>query len=338
MSKTILVTVSDDRFGRKEGAYKATQQTISNIFEVENKYFGVELSQWDWDKIKLAPFYKSNKTLLDNIDPARNGRAYKPLVIQQELNNLEFGDFLIYNDCSPELWHNDSGPIPKEEYDIEVLHRLVKNNGGILTAFVKWDYKNKLTNGLGIHTHDNFTLNRCIERMQMEAHRYDYQHASGFMAFEKNEKTVEFVKTWAYWNCIDDCASMGRMSLPNDYSYWEAEHERKMGHRHDQSISGLLLNKMGANLIDLPSIWKVNPYNFVNFCRLNQEYNFISSNNKHITGPNEIKKGSKVINSKGVHLKVFEFAPADGIEWIVVGINRSSCYKTTKEHLTLMEQ
>lgn len=346
MIKTVLVTCSDDRFGRKEGAYYKTQLKIAEIFK-NNKNFGIELRQWDWEKIKEAHFYKRNKILLDNIDPAKNGRAYKPLVIMEEFSYLDEGDFLIYNDCSPELWNmQDNFKIP-EWASLRIIHELTTRNDGILTCFVKWDYRNRLINGLGIHTHDNFTLDRCMERMGALEHRYDFQHASGLIVLQKTHKTFEFLKEWVYWNCIDDCACMGRASLPGDYSYWDAEQDKKMGHRHDQSISGLLLNKIGANLIDTPAKTRYynlnrpeifNPYNFLRYCDISNDYQFISSNNQYNPSPDEIKKGSIVANAKGVELRVFEFAPEKGIEWIVVGINQSSCYKTTKEHLTLIKQ
>lgn len=337
MNKTVLVTVSDDRFGRKDGAYKQTQYKIAHIILSHNPNFGVEVRQWDWVKIQSSEFYKAPKikTLLDNQDPARNGRAYKPLVIQAELNNLAFGEYLIYNDCSPELWPMPSDYVIPSKYNIMVLHNLVRHNNDILSAFVKWDKQQPITNGLGIHTHDNFTTDRCIRRMDMEAHRYDYQHASGFIAMRKTEATVEFVREWVHWNTIDECASMGRADMPDDYSFWDAEELRKMGHRHDQSISGLLINKRGGNLIDLPPYEGINPYNFLQYCRNDVEYQFISSNNTHVPGPNEIKKGSTVKNAAGHVLTVFEFAP-DGEA--VVGKHRQSCYKTRVDKLTLIKQ
>lgn len=335
--KTILLTVSDDRFGRKDGAYKQTQYKIAHIFCSHNPNFGIELRQWDWPKIQTAEFYKAVKikTLLDNIDPARNGRAYKPLVIQYELNNLEFGNYLIYNDCSPELWPFADNYLIPGKYNLSVLKDLTRRNGGLLSAFVKWDKQTPLTNGLGIHTHDNFTLDRCIKRMGMDNHRYDYQHASGFICIRKTEETLEFVREWVHWNTIDECASMGRADVSDDYSFWDAEELRKMGHRHDQSISGLLINKRGGNLIDLPKYEGINPYNFLQYCRNDVEYQFISSNNKHIPSLNEIKKGSTVKNSADQILTVFEFAQ-DGE--VIVGKHRQSCYKTNVDKLTLIKQ
>lgn len=336
MPRTLLISVSDDRFGRKEGGYKTTQDKIHNLMN-ENS-LGIELRQWTHDLLQHTDFYKRHKILLENIDPARNGRAYKPYVIFEAFQNIDFGDFIIYNDCSPELWNMDG--IDFRNFELEILHRLVEKNNDILTSFVKWDKASPITNnGLGIHTHANFTLDRCINRMGLQKHRYDYQHASGFMAIRKTAETVEFVREWLHWNVIDECACMGRADVPGNYEFWDAEQHKKMGHRHDQSISGLLLNRMGANLVDIVSGYDgINPYNFLQYCRPGAIYNFISSNNTNIPGPDEILKGSRVKNEKGIELRVFEFQPENGIEWIVVGIHESSKYRTTKNTLTLIEQ
>jgi hypothetical protein len=337
MTRTLLVSVSDDRFGRKEGGYKATQDKIHKLFD-ENP-LGIEIRQWTFDLLQHTPFYKLHKVLLNNIDPARNGRAYKPYVICEAFQNIDFGDFVIYNDCSPELWTNING-VDFSRFSLKILHALVEANNDILTSFVRWDKSNPITNnGLGIHTHANFTLERCIKRMGLEDHRYDYQHASGFIAIRKTPETVEFMREWLHWNVIDECACMGWANIPDNYEFWDQEASRKMGHRHDQSISGLLLNKRKADLVEIVSGYNgFNPYNFLQYCKPEAFYEFISSNNKNIPGPDEILKGSRVKNEKGIELLVFEFQPENGIEWIVVGRHESSKYRTTKNTLTLIEQ
>lgn len=340
MSRILLTTVSDDRFGRKEGGYKKTQDKIRALVQNDLSFMGIEIRQWDFTALQETAFYKANKTLLDNIDPARNGRAYKPFVIYEALQNVGFGDYVIYNDCSPELWEFDSRflDVSKTLFDANVLRGLIDQNNDILTCFVKWDTRSPITNGLGIHTHANFTTERCINRMGMQAHKYDYQHASGFIGIRKTEATIEFVREWLHWNTIDECACMGRVSVPDNYEFWDEEEHKKMGHRHDQSISGLLLNKRGAMLVDMPKSIGINPFNFLNYCRLGTDYQFISSNNTNVPGPNEILKGSTVENENGVLLRVFKFQYQDGQEWIVVGKHPGSLYRTKREHLKLIHQ
>jgi len=103
--KTILVTVSDDRMGRKGGIYRKTQLNMIELlrpFQLIDEFY-----MPCWDDIIDTDFYKQNRTLLDHVDPARNGRAYKPFAISEALKKIDEGDILIYQDCSPEMWTMD---------------------------------------------------------------------------------------------------------------------------------------------------------------------------------------------------------------------------------------
>ncbi len=287
---------------------------------------------WTFEDICKTEFYKQNKTLLDNKDAARNGRAYKPFVILEELKKVQDGDFVIYNDCSPEMWFDNMAC--DGYYDTNKLKQLCIQNGGVLSGFVKWDTRNIPKNGLGIHTHENFTTSRCIKRMGLEKYTRSFMHASGFLVLQKIPRTMEFMQEWLYWNLIDECSCLGRHDIPNDYSYWDFNEEfKKMGHRHDQSVSGLLINKYGYKLIDIIYNTPFHTYNFLNFCKRNVDYVFIDSN-INPEADRRLKKGDTVYNAQGTELKIFEFAPKDGIEWIHVGQHRESCYATTESELT----
>lgn len=275
-NRTVLVTVSDDRSGRKGGKYSDTQDKIKRIFSNCPEFGITEFEFWKWQDIIETEFYKENQKMLDHLDPAMNGRCYKPFVISEALKTIDAGDFIIYNDTSPEWWINIED-INTSEFNLDVIKNLCSNNKGILTADVTWftDW------GIGDHTHENFTLERCINRMGMQEYKYSLQHASGMMVLQKSERTVDFVNEWLYWNLIDECASLGSSDsepvLPDKCicEYWHDEVEKygKIGHRHDQSISGLILNKMGHRLIK-----NGGRYNFLEFCRIGFNYEFIDSN------------------------------------------------------------
>jgi hypothetical protein len=95
MKKVLLVTVTDDRSGRKNSEYGKTQKKIEDLFK-RNSQFGIkDFLSLTFDDILKTDFYQKNKLLLDNVDPARNGRAYKPYAIQQALTQVEEGDFVI---------------------------------------------------------------------------------------------------------------------------------------------------------------------------------------------------------------------------------------------------
>ena len=279
MINTIFVTVSDDRSGRKNGKYKETQNKIDSIFS-SNLQFGISKHEkWTYEDIITTSFYEKNKILLDNIRPSINGRVYKPFVISESLKNLNDGDFLIYNDCSPELWDYN---YDFSKYNLNIIKELCVQNNGILTAHVKWNHRTHTEKGnVGYHTHEHFTTERCMNKMNMQQYKYSLQHASGMIVLQKSSKATQFVEEWLYWNCIDECCSLGFAHIPNDFSFWEAE-QYKIGHRHDQSISGLLINQMNNKIIEHLDYYErpdnTSPYNFINFCRPDFNYNFFDSN------------------------------------------------------------
>jgi hypothetical protein len=275
-NKTVLVTISDDRSGRKDGRYSETQDHIKNLF-IRFPEFGIsEFKFWKWNDIIDTKFYSDNKKILDHIDPAMNGRCYKPFVILDALNSIDDDDFVIYNDVSPEWW-TDRTDIDISTYNLDIIKSLCVNNNGILTPDVTWIYNGEI----GDHTHENFTLEGCINMMGLQEYKYSLQHASGMIVLQKSQRTVDFVEEWLHWNLIDECSSLGSVDsepvLPERCicEYWHDEVKRygKIGHRHDQSISGLLINKMGQKLIK-----NNGSYNFLEFCKVGFNYEFTESN------------------------------------------------------------
>lgn len=288
-SAITLVTVSDDRFGRKEGKYGVTQNKIETLFRYNPHLNITKFKTWRWPNLIATEFYKKNKAMLDNPDPSMNGRVYKPYVIHDAMLAIQNGDFLIYTDTSPEMWSafNTDTKISGIKYDTNILKTMCHNNNGILTAHVQWNYGVYMAHGeLGYHTHANFTLDRCINKMGLQKHRSSLQHASGMWVIQKSPATSQLIEEWLFWNQIDECASLGPISTDPakllNHAYWKEEEHVKVGHRHDQSISGLLINKMNNNLIVPPeNMDGFHPYNFLQFAKTNINYTFINSNRIH---------------------------------------------------------
>lgn len=330
--KTILVTVSDDRQGRKGGVYGDTQKLLKHrLRHIE----GLEVHNWDLLNLSGLDIWEHPQ--LQHIDAGMNGRAYKPAVIQNELSYLNEGDYLIYNDCSPEIWHNEfaeeSSWYSPLWHDLSIIQQLTTQNHDILTAFVKWDYQNIPAKGLGMHIHKYFTTDLCMDTMGLRQYENSFQHASGMMCIRKTPETVKFVEEWLYWNLNPKCASLGSIESGTD-EYWQAEADRKIGHRHDQSISGLLLNARNAKFVDILHN-DMNPYNFLQFCRVGQEYNFIDGNTpvepRMDMNKVFIRVGSHVRNEADVLLRVFGVNGND----IKVGQFEESCWIEDRGKLKL---
>ena len=150
--------------------------------------------------------------------------------------------------------------------------------------------------------------------MGMQDYKYSLQHASGMIVLQKSKKSMDFVDEWLYWNLIDECASLGSIEnapvLPEDgiSEYWHEEVARygKIGHRHDQSISGLLLNKMGNKLVN-----NLQNYNFLSFCKVDFPYTFTESN---------------IPKSEYVYRNVF-----DGEKWEYLRFEREKYEQTNRD-------
>ena len=192
IEKIVFVTVSDDRSGRKGGKYSETQDKVLNLFK-NNPTFGItDFHFWKWEDIKDSGFYQENKKMLDHIDPAMNGRCYKPFAISEAMKSVNDGDFVIYNDISPEWWRewDPEQRIHPRNYKLEVIKNLCVQNGGILTASADWYHNEEIAD----HTHENFTLERCIDKMGMQDYKYSLQHASGMIVLQKSLKSINFVE------------------------------------------------------------------------------------------------------------------------------------------------
>ena len=270
MNKTILVTVADDRSGRKDGAYGKTQKYIESVFKSHPEFGITDYLMWNWDDIKNSKYYITYKNQLDVVNPEMNGRLYKSLVIKEGLSKIGDGDFLIYNDTSQELWKG-LDLLNWDLYDLEVLKQSCIKNGGILTAHAEFDHDGftgiPVKPGTpGFHTHEIFTRSECLDIMDPEGkYTYCLQHASGFVVLQKNEKSIKFVDDWIHYNTIKDCHEIS-ISEP---------------HRTDQSISGILINRLENKLIRCllgsQQHIVINPYNLLSFCQKKTNYSFVDS-------------------------------------------------------------
>jgi hypothetical protein len=336
--KTFLVTFSDDRMGRKGGVYKQTQtflhQYIKDIVSTP-----IDHRPYDYGMFAQSDFYQKNFALCRHIDAAKNGRVFKPWAICEILREAAADDFVIYSDCSPEMWdvekvnfyyheHNNRTNLP----NLDVLLNLCSSNNGILSPFIKWDTVPLRAGDLGIHTHRHFTTDRCMQVMGMVRYENSFMPASGMMVFRKNKLSMDFINRWLTWNKIDQCSALGWANRDNDYSFWDGEDEKKMGHRHDQSVAGLLINDMNPNCVDhYQRDWP--GHNFLNYCYTGQTYNMIDTNTIVKESASRIFKGDHVINEQGIKLKVFEIRSINNVEWILVGLHRESLYMTTADKL-----
>ena len=108
MSKTYLVTTSDDRSGRKGGVYGIMQNKLKVFVKKYKEKLRIdEIRFFNWDYMyNDKQFYDEYKNLLEWVNPDINGLLYKPYYVLKTLEEANEGDYVIYNDVSPEMWKN----------------------------------------------------------------------------------------------------------------------------------------------------------------------------------------------------------------------------------------
>ena len=122
--------------------------------------------------------------------------SLKAYFIHKAFSLINNGDYLLYTDCSPEIWDMPADFRFSNNFDMDIMRELCHNNGGWLSTFVKWSDGVLQHGELGKHTHKNFTTDRCMKRMGMLCYQNCYMHASGMIMIQKNAKTSQLVKEW----------------------------------------------------------------------------------------------------------------------------------------------
>ena len=205
----ILVTVSDDRFGRKGGIYQKTQEKIERFFKSRPEFGFTDYLMLKWSDIVGTDFYNNNKNFLTWMNPNINGLVYKPFAILEGLNKIKDGDFLIYNDCSPELWNfEENFYLDPNIFDLDVAKKLCEMNNNILTAMNMYLEEGLWRGGRGFHTHKRMTTPICLKKMNCEKYVDYLQHAAGMWIIKKNNDTVKFIEEWLKWNLVPECAGI----------------------------------------------------------------------------------------------------------------------------------
>ena len=311
MNKTYFVTTSDNRSNRKGGLYQITQDKVKILLEKYQKNLQIDyLRFYNWEYMyNDKQFYNKYKYLIEWINADINGRIYKPYYILKTIEEANEGDFIIYNDVSPEIWDY---PLNNEEqfikqispnYNLNCLKELCKSNNGIACFYPYYYVENKKNYS---HTHNLYTSKVCLSKMNADKYKHSLQPCTGILCFKKNKHTLKFVREWLENLSFIECASIcdinrvgvkiGPQIIVHNNEFFEStdgaltndiwidnvkEDPSIKGHRHDQSVFGLLINKYNYNLcfINKPSFIP-NQWNFLNFCFGDiSRFTMVNSNN-----------------------------------------------------------
>jgi hypothetical protein len=182
--KLYLLNYADDRLGHKGAVFNKCQLEM-NRSAAEH---GIKnIVSWSWPELAATDFYKANKEYLDR--PYRlNGFVFKPYITKKLLDEIDYGDFILYYDSG------DGGHVI--DCSLDPLVRLCIENGG--TVFHQWG-----------DTNAKWTKRDCFYFMGCDDARYHNAvalQATWFM-LQKTEFTVEFVREWLQFTLDERVAS-----------------------------------------------------------------------------------------------------------------------------------
>lgn len=210
-----LLNYADDRFGRAGGVYRQNQLNLNKTAREQGI---TNIVSWSVQDFFKTDFYAQNKTYLDKPILA-NGFVFKPYIILDLLNKIEYGDIVFYYDCG------DWGI----KQPIQILVDLCINNQGTVFHQIK-------------HKHSHWTKRDAFVYMNCDEPRYHKarQVQATWMLLQKNDFSLNFVSEWLKYNLDERIASYylpNTCGLPNLPGFKE--------NRGDQSIVTNLVIKYG---------------------------------------------------------------------------------------------
>jgi hypothetical protein len=215
--RVILVNYADDRFGHKGNPFRAAQRAMSESALAH----GVDtVISWDWTMLSSTDLYRQRQCYFDRRYHL-NGFVFKPFIVNHALQEMNYGDILIYYDAGDgsHLFDTDISPL------VEIC---VTNNGALIHQWgdtnVKW------------------TKRDCFHFMELDhpsAHNAIAMQATWFV-LEKNEFTMRLTNEYLRYSLDERVASYQNdrvCGLPDLPGFVE--------NRGDQSVLSLLAYKYG---------------------------------------------------------------------------------------------
>lgn len=206
--ETNFITYSDSH-------YKDKQIILNGLGQEE---FNVVRS-YDREWLITTDFYNDNKKILDE----KRGAGYwlwKPYIILDVLNKIEFNDIIFYLDCGDTFTSGLNSAL--------VNH--FKNDDALLTFG-------------GHNLQSTYTKRDCFIKMDCDDPSYHnhIQLEAGIVAFKKTPRIMTVVKEWLNY-CRDEEILT---DLPNRHGINLPDF---IDHRHDQSVLTNLAIKYGLSI------------------------------------------------------------------------------------------
>jgi hypothetical protein len=219
--KNVYCVYGSERFYEK---VLITQEAALSIGKVDEFYI------YRPDDLHVNNFYENNKEILSQ-EIGGGLWAWKPFVILQTMDKVNYGDIVLYTSTGMKVIENLDPLFEITKYS--------KDNRMLFAASMIY----------GTHRNSQYTKRDCFIAMGLDSPEYwdsRMLHA-GFCVFMKTGKNIEFLKEWLKYvtdkQAIYD--TIPTQSINNIPDFLE--------HRFDQSILSLLSVKYGRELYRDPS-------------------------------------------------------------------------------------
>lgn len=170
-------------------------------------------------------FYSKNKKIL-NCERGNGYWLWKPYFIRKTLQEINYGDYLVYADAGSVYVNN-----------INILLGKMEANNDEIMVFDQPYFEREWTK------RDAFILMDCDKEEYCNSH----QIMATFLALKKSDKTVRFIEEWLAY-CEDE-----RIITDNANVMGKENYQGFVENRYDQSVLSLMAKKSGLRVYDNPS-------------------------------------------------------------------------------------
>jgi hypothetical protein len=224
-----------------EGAYRKLQLYQRKLL----KPYYEEIFEYNEEFLILMNFVNRNQYIFEHSDNGFGFCCWKPFIILDALNKIEYGDILTYLDTGDLVYNSE------------------------FFNWLEWNVKEKLNSrffDITHYTHGEWTTMDCF--IGMGCNDFDYHNAkqleAGTLAFQKTDENINFLHEWLSWCCMPEiiCKNMNYYGKPNLPGF--------KAHRGDQSILTNLFYKYNFSGEYMQNIQKYIMWNYLddNYTRI----------------------------------------------------------------------
>jgi len=177
------------------------------------KNFGFLCKEYGYND--LDENFKNNNINILNKERGAGYWLWKPYIILDMLNKIDFNDYLVYMDSGAYLIK-----------DVDNYLKCIDDTG--ILAFQLTHKQSKYTKG------DCFYIINDVG--EENKFKDEFQNCATFIFFKKTQYSINFVKKWLFYSTHENLLT----DSPNLY---KQNFEDFIDHRHDQSIFSLLTYK-----------------------------------------------------------------------------------------------